>query len=91
MNRHAATIEEVIDDEGDRAFRAMCLETGAVCDAYGYPDIGIVEFVDGDIPEDEREGAAIDRALEYLGDRRLHDFDSPAFCDAVHFMEGQEG
>jgi hypothetical protein len=89
MIRHPATVEEVFDDEGYRAFRAVCLETGAVCDAWAFPeDWGLA--IAAEYPPDERDGAAIERALEYLGDRRLHGFDSPHFCDAEHFIEGQE-
>jgi len=80
---HEATVEEVLDDEGDRAFRAVCLETGAVCDAWGFPDA----FGEGSPgPRDEWDGAAIQRALSYLSDRSLHEFDSPAFCDARHVL-----
>ena len=79
---HAATVEEVVDFEGDRAFRAVCLETGAVCDAWGFVE-----------PEGARailepgEGAAIHRALDYLHDASLHEWDSPRAClDALHVM-----
>jgi len=83
---HEATIEEVFDDEGDRAFRAACLETGAVCDAWGFPDIGIFDGGAFFGPEDERDGAAIERALEYLSDPRLHERGSASYCDARHVL-----
>ena len=77
---HAATVEEVIDDEGDRAFRAVCLETGAVCDAWSFPELKDSRLEPGD-------GAAIDRALDYMHDASLHEWDSPNCClDASHVM-----
>jgi hypothetical protein len=81
---HQAVVQEVLDDEGDRAFRATCLETGAECDAWGFPDL--LDAPAFEVPPDERDGAAIERALRYLGDRNLHDFDSPHFCDARHVL-----
>lgn len=78
---HEAAIEELEDEEGDRAFRATCVETGAVCDAWSFPDA-----VFNEIPYGERDGTAIERALSYLGDRTLHEFDSPHFCNARHVL-----
>lgn len=60
-------------------FRAICLATGAVCDAWSYPyKRGILK---------PGEGAAIERALTYLGDRTLHEKGSPRACYAEHFID----
>lgn len=84
---HAATVEDVdlpVDAPfcaGDPAFRAVCLVSGAACDAWG--------FVEVDGPHailEPGEGAAINRALSYLGDRTLHEEGSAAFCNADHVM-----
>lgn len=84
MRIHDATVEQVIDDEGDLAYRAVCLETGAVCDAWGFVD---PDF-HAEIPTDEKHGAAIARALDYMSDASLHEWDSPNCClDATHVME----
>lgn len=76
---HKAVVDEVIDADGDWAFRATCLETGTMCDAWAFPGLLIPDEEPGD-------GAAIERALGYLGDWRLHGAGSPHFCNARHVL-----
>jgi hypothetical protein len=82
---HGATVEEVFDDEGDLAYRAVCLETGAVCDAWSFPS---EPFFNG-----RSEGQAILDALSYMSCYSIHDWtgrgtdDPPTCCPAEHVME----
>jgi hypothetical protein len=79
---HGATVEEVFwDGDEERAFMAICLETGRECDAYGFVEAERSLLEPG-------EGAAIARALEYMGDASLVDGgDEEFFCNADHVME----
>lgn len=80
---HAAYVEEHADNEGDRYFVAACAETFTVCDAFAFPDIELAGW-DG-----RGEANAIARALEYLGQRELHDLPGDEhFCDADHVAAG---
>lgn len=78
---HGATVEEVIDDEGDRAYRAVCLETGAVCDAWSFPNEPFFK--------ERSEGQAILDALSYLSCYAIHDWINKSLtcCAADHVME----
>lgn len=76
---HAATVNEVFDDEGDRAYQAVCLETGAECDAWSFPE---EEFFRGR----RTEGEAIRDALSYLSCMALHEPESTSCCLAEHAM-----
>ncbi len=78
---HGAYVEEYVDDEGDRYFVATCAETLIQCDAFAFPDIELVGW-DGD-----GEERALARALEYLGDRSMHDSNCHDVCPDEHFCD----
>lgn len=61
---HGATVDEVIDEEGARAFMAVCLETGARSDCWAFPD----ERWSDDTIIYATEAEAIEAALGYLAD-----------------------
>ncbi len=84
---HGATVETVLDDEGDIGFRATCVETGIDSDAYAYPDPAVWRLLNDDADPEDYEGHAISRALHYLGWVEIHERESPNFCNADHVME----
>lgn len=73
---HAATVEQVTDPDGDEAFRAVCLETGVVCDAWAFTSLSGMTC--------GNEGDAVERALSYLSGIGLHAVGSTHACYAVH-------
>lgn len=80
---HGATVEQVTDDEGDEAYRAVCLETGAVCDAWSFPNEPFFSF--------RSEGQAILDALSYMSCFAIHDWtdrgkEPRTCCAADHVM-----
>ncbi len=88
---HLATVEQVTDEDGDDAYRAVCLETGAVCDAWAFvSEAGIPLTWAHILGVPRTEGDVIAAALEYLGDPGLHEPESPHGCRfAAHVVDNR--